>query len=103
MGKHGTNYDDMHIPDTSDWAGPIGFRLIETAPRDGTFIRLRFRPGCGRENLEAVGQWQEHDEMPTGGSWFDRQGNYITPGPLFWAPPLKDRTDPEGGTPGRQL
>lgn len=69
-----------------DFSGPFGFRHIETAPRDGTFIRLRFRPGFGREGMEAIGQWQPHQEMKSGGSWFDRDGSYITPGPLFWAP-----------------
>lgn len=69
----------------SEICGPIGFQHIETAPRDGRFVRLRFRPGLGRENLEAVGHWQPHAEMPAGGAWFDRDGFYISPGPLFWA------------------
>ena len=67
--------------------GPIGFSLIETAPRDGSFIRLRFRTGMlVPENYERIGQWQRHDEMKAGGAWFDSEGHYITPGPLFWAP-----------------
>lgn len=64
----------------TDMAGPTGFQFIETAPRDGTFIRLRFR----RDPREEIGQWQRHTEMPAGGSWFDEQGGYITPGPIYW-------------------
>lgn len=71
----------------SDLTGPIGFLLIESAPHDGTFIRLRFRPGLMMPaEREVVAQWQQHDEMPVGGWWFDREGFYVTPGPLFWAP-----------------
>ena len=70
-----------------DRAGPIGFRHIETAPKDGTFVRLRF----GQHSIlsradEEIGQWQEHEYMKAGGAWFDRDGFYVTPGPLFWAP-----------------
>lgn len=65
-----------------------GFKPISSAPRDGTYVRLRFRPGIGRDGLEAIGQWQPHDEMPAGGSWFDRDGCYITPGPTCWAPEI---------------
>lgn len=68
----------------SEITGPIGFAHIESAPRDGTFIRLRFRPGFGREEIEVIAQWQAHDEMPAGGAWFDVHGRYVTPGPLFW-------------------
>ena len=64
---------------------PPGFKSIAIAPRDGSYIRLRFRAGIGRDQ-EVVGQWQPHEEMPAGGHWFDPDGNYITPGPLFWAP-----------------
>jgi len=77
----------------ADLTGPIGFQHIETAPRDGTFIRLRFRPGLSREEREAVGQWQIHPLMPAGGAWLDPEGYYITPGALFWAPlPATDTT-----------
>lgn len=66
---------------------PEGFRSIASAPRDGTFVRLRFRPGVGRETWETAGQWRALSgaDLP-GGAWFDRDGNYVTPGPLFWAP-----------------
>lgn len=73
---------------TAEITGPIGFQHIETAPRDGSFVRLRFRPGFGREDREEVGHWQVHEDMKAGGSWFDRDGFYITPGPLFWAAPI---------------
>lgn len=72
------------MPD--DFAGPIGFQHIDSAPRDGRYLRLRFRPGFGREDREEIGQWQRHDHMKAGGSWFDRHGHYISPGALFWAP-----------------
>jgi hypothetical protein len=62
--------------------GPVGFAHIESAPRDGSWLRLRFR----RREDEETGQWLAHPEMKAGGSWFDRRGCYITPGPLFWAP-----------------
>lgn len=68
-------------------AGPVGFANIESAPRDGSFVRLRFRPALwmtAEHEIEA--QWQRHEEMKVGGWWFDRQGYYVTPGPLFWAP-----------------
>jgi hypothetical protein len=62
-------------------------KAIATAPRDGTFVRLYFRPGFGRETANGIlGQWQVHEEMPAGGSWFDKAGNYITPGPIAWLP-----------------
>ncbi len=67
-------------------AVPTGFKPLATAPRDGTFVRLRFRPGLGRETWESIGQWQPREDMPAGGHWFDHDGYYITPGPLFWAP-----------------
>lgn len=67
--------------------GPVGFQNIENAPRDGSFVRLRFRPTLVMpEDHEVVGRWQPHEEMPAGGWWFTRDGCYITPGPLFWAP-----------------
>lgn len=63
---------------------PPGFKYLDTAPFDGTFIRLRCRPGIGRDNRETVGQWRV---MPDGFcGWWDRSGFYISPGPLFWAP-----------------
>lgn len=67
----------------TDRSGPIGFGHIETAPRDGTFVRLRF--GGLHEDREEIGHWQAHAHMKCGGAWFDRAGFYITPGPLFWA------------------
>lgn len=73
-----------------DWADAAlalkEWKVMCLAPKDGTFVRLRFRPGVGRELREAVGQWQAHEEMLAGGAWFDREGNYITPGPYMWAP-----------------
>lgn len=63
---------------------PAGFKYIDTAPLDGTYIRLRFRPGLGRENWEAVGQWKITDGGFVG--WWERNGDRIMPGPLFWAP-----------------
>lgn len=66
---------------------PHGFRPINSAPRDGTFMRLRFRPGILRPaDREEIGAWQAHSDMPAGGSWFTRAGEYISPGPLYWAP-----------------
>lgn len=65
---------------------PEGFKNVASAPKDGTFIRLRFRPGLGREAWEVVAKWAKHDDMPAGGWWFDRDGCYVTPGPLYWAP-----------------
>lgn len=62
------------------------WKLIATAPRDGTFIRLKVREGVLRKNTEFVGHWQRHDEMPAGGAWFDREGFYLTPGPIYWKP-----------------
>ncbi len=62
------------------------YRPICTAPRDGTFIRLRCRPGMGRSLDPVIGHWQSHEEMKVGGWWFDRDGNYISPGPIEWAP-----------------
>lgn len=70
-----------------DLAGPIGFRLIEHAPHDRTFVRLRFRPALWMPaEHEVVAQWQPHAEMKAGGWWFTRDGGYVSPGPLFWAP-----------------
>ncbi len=66
----------------TDLTGPTGFQHIDTAPRDGSFVRLRFR----RVEGEQVGQWLAKDHMKAGGAWFDRDGFYVTPGPLFWAP-----------------
>lgn len=62
------------------------WRPLSTAPRDGTFIRLQLRGVLGGRPSETVGQWQGHDEMSVGGSWFDREGNYITPAPIMWQP-----------------
>lgn len=70
-----------------DTAGPTGFQHIETAPKE-KYVRLRFRPGLNREDREEIGIWLPHSEMPAGGAWFDEDGNYITPGPLFWAPTI---------------
>lgn len=77
----------------TDLTGPIGFQHIETAPHDGSWVRLRFR----RREDEEIGQWQNHAHMKTGGSWFDRSGHYITPGPLFWslAHPSQQRAQEE--------
>lgn len=73
-----------------DTAGPIGFQHIETAPKE-KYVRLRFRPGLLRpEDREEIGIWLARPEMPAGGSWFDEDGNYITPGPLFWAPYVRE-------------
>ena len=68
----------------TEFHGPIGFRHIETAPRDGSFVRLRF--GGLYEGREQIGRWQSHQHMKAGGAWFDRAGFYISPGPLFWKP-----------------
>lgn len=62
------------------------FRVMTVAPRDGTFIRLIFRPFMGCAQPDVIGQWQDHEEMPAGGAWFDRSGYYITPGPIGWLP-----------------
>lgn len=63
------------------------FRAIDSAPKDGTYVRLRFRPWLLMPaDFEVIGQWQPHDEMPAGGWWFDREGCYVTPGPVSWAP-----------------
>ena len=68
---------------------PAATKPIVSAPRDGTFVRLFFRPGLMRDGLEPrTGQWQAHAEMPAGGAWFDRGGHYITPGPIAWAPEM---------------
>lgn len=75
------------MAEITDLTGPIGFQHIETAPRDGTFVRLRFRPWLLMPaEHEVVARWEPHDEMKAGGWWFDRKGCYVTPGPLFWAP-----------------
>lgn len=72
------------------WArGPVGFQHIETAPKDGSWLRFRFRNVEYKK--EIVGRWEPHAEMNTGGSWFDPDGCYITPGPLFWAPVLSSQ------------
>lgn len=65
-----------------DTLGPVGFKFIDSAPRDGSFLRLRFGANFG--DREEIGQWQSHDEMKAGGHWFDEQGYYITPGPVYW-------------------
>ncbi len=75
----------QNLTEPQEIAGPVGFHFIETAPRDGTFVRLRFRPGIGREDREEIGQWQPHTEMKSGGAWFRQDGSYITPGPLYFA------------------
>jgi hypothetical protein len=62
------------------------FRPIASAPRDGTFIRLRFRPNILRPaEEEAIGCWQDDAILPAGGYWRDREGGYIG-GPMLWAP-----------------
>lgn len=66
-----------------DLTGPVGYQHIETAPKDGTWLRFQFRRVEYED--EVIGRWEPHAEMKTGGSWFDRQGCYITPGPIFWA------------------
>lgn len=78
-----------------EFAGPDGFRFMEDAPRDGSFVRLRFRPSVWMpDDHEIVAHWQPHEEMKVGGWWFDRDGYYVTPGPLFWAPsPAGERAD----------
>jgi hypothetical protein len=75
-----TTWQDIGTAD--DGHGPVGFRFMEDAPKDGRFVRLRFR----RVEGEVRGRWQEHPEMKAGGWWFDADGNYISPGPLYWAP-----------------
>jgi hypothetical protein len=62
---------------------PVGFKPIETAPKDGTFIRLKPRFAWARET---VGCWVAHAEMKAGGAWFDTEGYYVTPYPRYWAP-----------------
>lgn len=75
-------------------AGPIGFRHIETAPKDGTFVRLRFRPGLWMpDDHEVEARWEPHEEMVAGGWWFTIDGGYVTPGPLFWAPVRERKQD----------
>lgn len=70
----------------SEITGPVGFQHIDTAPKDGTLVRLRFRPGLGREDREEIGLWVESEAMIGRGHWLSDEGYYITPGPLFWAP-----------------
>lgn len=74
----------------SDVSGPVGYQHIETAPKDGSWLRFRFRRV--EYDDEVIGRWELHAEMKTGGSWFDRDGCYITPGPLFWAPAVTNGT-----------
>lgn len=63
------------------------FKPIDTAPRDGAFVRLRFRPWLLMPaDHELIGQWQDHAEMPAGGAWFTRAGEYVSPVPTRWAP-----------------
>ena len=60
---------------------------IATAPKDGTPIKVFFRPGLNREWADGVVvRWQDHAEMPAGGSWFLMNDIYLTPGPIEWAP-----------------
>lgn len=67
--------------------GPTGFRNIEDAPRDGSFVRLRFRPSVWMsDDHEVQARWVADAGMRADGWWCDRQGYYVTPGPLFWAP-----------------
>lgn len=61
-------------PDGKEW------RDISTAPRDGTFVRAR-----DRFATEDVVQWQDHDCMKTGGSWFTRDG-HIFGTVIAWQP-----------------
>jgi hypothetical protein len=73
-----------------DVAGPIGSQHIETAPRDGTPVRLRFQRGDGSivDSMrpdETVGRWLAIEDMKTGGAWFDLDANYLL-GPVYWAP-----------------
>lgn len=80
----------------TDVAGPVGYQHIETAPKDGSWLRFRFRRV--EHANEVVGRWESHAEMKTGGSWFDREGCYITPGPIFWARHnVKHRSDCPSG------
>lgn len=73
----------------SDWARAAmsEWKVICLAPKDGTLVRLR----CGLNRLggrgwgETVGHWQAHEEMPSGGAWFDRDGCYLSPAPEMWA------------------
>lgn len=75
--------------------GPIGFRFIEDAPRDGSFIVLRFAPnvldriadelGEPTDPHEVIGHWQNHAEMKTGGAFFDHEGFYLSPQPKYFA------------------
>lgn len=60
---------------------------IETAPRDGTFLRLRSRASpLYPHGYQTQGRWEPHEEMPAGGAWFDADGNYVSPYPIAWAP-----------------
>jgi hypothetical protein len=75
-------WGDLPMPPTPD-----GFKTIDCAPRDGTFVRLRFRPGIlMMGDHEELGAWRPDASMIAGGWWFNRGGFYVTPGPLFWAP-----------------
>ena len=64
----------------------MAWRAMCVAPRDGTYIRLCFRDLFDTPRPTVVAQWQDHTVLPAGGHWFDRDGNYVTPGPIAWQP-----------------
>lgn len=63
---------------------PAGFKYIDTAPLDGTFVRLAYRPLrlMNIQYPEAVGQFRNDDGFL---GWFGRDGGLLH-WPLFWAP-----------------
>jgi hypothetical protein len=65
---------------------PLGFKYIDTAPHDGTFIRLQFNPLrlLDIQHPEMVGQFRIEEGGKFCG-WFNKEGEYL-PWPLFWAP-----------------
>lgn len=62
---------------------PPGFKRLDTAPFDGTFVRLRYRPFVGCDQGERIGRWRV---MPDGFmGWFNKDDEVVG-APLFWAP-----------------
>lgn len=63
---------------------PAGFKYIDTAPLDGTFVRIAYRPLrlMNIQYPEAVGQFRNDNGFL---GWFGRDGGLLH-WPLFWAP-----------------